>query len=127
MPTGATTIAATATSAPFAPFAPLAVLKLIGFVLLMLGLVGLHARQSAAAGTLGKVGVLTAFTGTALVCGDWWFEAFAVPWLAQVAPDLLTAPASGPLLAGGVLSLTGFTIGWLVFAAASFRARVFPR
>jgi hypothetical protein len=119
-----TTIAATVTSAPFLVFT---LLKLGGFTLLMLGLVSLYARQSAAAGVLGSLGFLTAFIGTALVTGDWWFEAFAFPWLAQAAPGLVATPASGILLLGGMLSFSTFTIGWLTFAAATFRARVFPR
>ena len=119
-----TTMTATVTGVPFLVFT---LLKLVGFVCLMLGLVSLYARQSAAAGLLGFVGFLTAFVGTALVTGDWWFEAFAFPWLAQTAPDLVATPASGALLLGGVMSFTIFTIGWLIFAAATLRARDFPR
>jgi hypothetical protein len=122
--TDPTTIAARANSGPPLVFA---LLKLVGFILLLLGLVTLYARQSAAAGVLGFLGFLTAFCGTALVTGDWWFEAFAFPWLAQAAPDLVTTAASGTLLTGGVLSFTTFTIGWLIFASATFRAHVFPR
>ena len=121
---GPATIAATVTSVPFLAFT---LLKLAGFVFLMLGLVSLYARQSATAGVLGLLGFLTAFVGTALVTGDWWFEAFAFPWLAQAAPDLVATPATGVLLLGGMLSFTTFTIGWLIFAAATFRSRVFPR
>ena len=119
-----TTIAATVTSVPFLVFM---LSTLVGFVFLMLGLVSLYARQSAAAGMLGFVGFLTAFVGTALVTGDWWFEAFAFPWLAQTAPDLVATPVGGRLLLGGVVGFITFTIGWLIFAAATFRARVFPR
>ena len=45
----------------------------------------------------------------------------------QAAPELVATPAGGTLLLGGMLSFTTFTIGWLIFAAATFRARVFPR
>jgi hypothetical protein len=124
LPTDPTTIAATAISPLFLAFT---LLKLAGFILLMLGLVGLYARQSATAGRLGLLGFLTAFLGTALVTGDWWFEAFAFPWLAQVSPDVVATPASGTLLTGGLASFTTFTIGWLIFAAATYRAHVFPR
>ena len=124
LPTDPTTMAVTAAGVPFLVFA---LLKLVGFVLLMLGLVGLYARQSAAAGLLGFVGFLTAFAGTAFVMGDWWFEAFVVPWLARVSPALVVTPADGTLLLGGVLSFTAFTLGWVLFGAATFRARVFPR
>lgn len=91
------------------------------------GLVSLYARQSDAAGLLGSLGFLTAFIGTALVAGDWWFEAFAFPWLVQAAPDLVATPAGGTLLLGGVVGFITFAIGWFLFAAATFRAQVFPR
>jgi hypothetical protein len=118
------TLAATAASPPFLVFA---LLKLAGFILLMPGLVSLYVRQSVAAGALGFVGFVTAFVGSALVLGDWWFEAFVVPWLARVAPTVVTTPADGTLLLGGVLSFSVFALGWLIFGAATFRARVFPR
>ena len=119
-----TTITTTVTGVPFLVFA---LLKLVGFVFLMLGLVSLYARQSAATGRLGFIGFLTTFAGTALVTGDWWFEAFAFPWLAQAAPDLVATPVGGTLLLGGAVGFITFTVGWLIFAAATFRARVFPR
>ena len=103
------------------------ILKLAGFVMLLLGLVGLYARQSAAGGILGSIGFLVAFSGTALVTGDWWFEAFVVPWLADVAPRSLEVPPSGTLIAGGMTGFALFALGWVLFGIASFRARVFPR
>jgi hypothetical protein len=122
--TDPSTIAETVTSVPFLV---VMLFKLVGFVFVMLGLVCLYARQSGAAGRLGFVGFLTAFFGTALVTGDWWFEAFAFPWLVQAAPDLVATPASGTLALGGVLGFITFATGWLIFAAATFRARVLPR
>lgn len=103
------------------------ILKLSGFVLLLLGLVGLYARQSVAGGMLGLIGFLVAFLGTVLVAGDWWFEAFVVPWLAEVAPQTLELTPSGTLIAGGVTGFALFASGWVLFEIASFRSRVFPR
>lgn len=103
------------------------ILKLSGFVLLLLGLVGLYVRQSVAGGMLGLIGFLVAFSGTVLVAGDWWFETFAVPWLAEVAPQSLGVTPSGTLIAGGVTGFALFALGWVLFGIASFRAQVFPR
>ena len=103
------------------------ILKLLGFFLLLLGLVGLYARQSVEAGVLGLIGFLAAFLGTMLVAGDWWFEAFAVPYLAGVAPQALAEGASGTLVVGGLAGFVLFALGWVLFGLASFRARVFPR
>jgi hypothetical protein len=103
------------------------ILKLLGFFLLLLGLVGLYARQSVEAGVLGMIGFLVAFLGTMLVAGDWWFEAFAVPYLAGAAPQVLAEGASGTLVVGGLAGFVLFALGWVLFGVASFRARVFPR
>ena len=124
LPSDAAALATTATSAPFLVSA---LLKLVGFLFLMLGLVTLYAHQAVAAGRLGLVGFATAFAGTLLVTGDWWFEAFAVPWLAQTAPGLFAMPAGSTRLLGGAISFTTFSAGWVVFGAATLRARVFPR
>ena len=60
------------------------------------------------------------------MAGDWWYEAFAVPRLAEVAPEAIDTFVGGRLLAGGLLSFVLFGIGWLLFGIASMRARVFP-
>lgn len=103
------------------------VLGLVALVLLLLALVGLYARQWEATGGLGLVGFLLAFAGTTLVAGDWWFEAFVGPVLADAAPALLERPPGGWLLTGGATTFTAFAIGWALFGIASLRARVFPR
>ena len=106
-----------------APYAVEALLLLLGDVLLLFGLFGLYVRQSEAAGTLGLVGFLVAFLGTALTVGVDWDEVFVVPILADAAPELLDA---GPPL-GIILSFGVFTVGWVLFGLATLRARVYPR
>ena len=101
--------------------------KLAGFILLLLGLVGLYTRQSDTGGVLGLIGFLVAFLGTGLVLGDWWFEAFAVPWLADVAPHALSVPPSGTLITGGLTGFAIFATGWTLFGVGCFRASIFPR
>jgi len=59
--------------------------------------------------------------------GDWWYEAFAVPRLAAVAPDVVDTFVGGRLFIGGVTSFMLFGIGWIMYGAASTRARVIPR
>jgi hypothetical protein len=59
--------------------------------------------------------------------GDWWYEAFAVPRLAAVAPDVVDTFVGGRLFIGGVTSFVLFGIGWIMYGAASTRARVIPR
>ena len=102
-------------------------LTLLAVSLLLLGLVGLYARQSAASGTLGLLGFLVAFLGTLLLAGYWWWEAFAVPYLAEQAPALVAATPTGWLLAGRTMSFGVFALGWVLCGLASLRARVFPR
>ena len=104
------------------------VVRVFAFFWLLLGLVGLYARQSEEAGRLGLVGFLLAFLGTMLIAGDLWFEAFAFPYLMEVAPKTLEGESpGGTLIAGAGVSFLTFNTGWLLFGIASFRARVFPR
>lgn len=102
-------------------------LALVGFVLLLLALVGLYDDQAQSLGGLGAAGFLTAFFGTVLTAGDWWFESFAVPEIARAAPQILEQAPGGRLLLGGVVTFLTFGIGWILFAAATLRARTFPR
>ena len=54
-------------------------IALLGMAVLLLALTAIYTRESAALGRLGLIGYLTAFLGTMMVAGDWWFEAFAIP------------------------------------------------
>ena len=90
----------------------------------MLGLVGLYSSQSEPAGFLGLLGFLVAFLGTALVSGALWFELFITPSLAVEAPDLAEAELG---LAGFAIPFLLVVVGWVLFGAATLRARVYPR
>src|SRR5215210_3877906 len=102
-------------------------LALVAMFALLLALSGLFARQAAVAGKLGLIGYLTAFLGTMLVAGDWWYEAFIGPVLREQAPELLATAPSGSILVGAVLTAAMFGAGWLIFGLASLRAGVFAR
>ena len=83
----------------------------------------LQARE---AGVLGVIALGAAILGTVFMAGDWWFEAFAVPRIAEVAPSVMVGFAQSRLLFGGLLSFALFGIGWVLYGIASVRARVFP-
>ena len=63
----------------------------VAFPLLLIALVALYWRQASRAGLFGAVAFCTALTGTVGLGGDMWFEGFAVPWLAEVAPAVISA------------------------------------
>lgn len=113
-----------ARSATSAPYALVFLLYLIGTALLLLGLVSLYAGQSEAAGILGLVGFLTTFFGTVMLVGALWFELFITPALAARAPELAEAELG---LVGFILVFFFGVLGWLLFGAATLRARVYPR
>jgi hypothetical protein len=99
----------------------------VAFPLLMLALVGLYWRQAREAGRFGAIAFSIAAAGTVLLGGDMYFEGFAAPWLAQVAPQLFSLPR-GPLLAAAwLVSVVLFSLGWALFGLASWRARILPR
>ena len=60
---------------------------LLGFVVLMLFLVASHEWLEAGVGRLGVAATMVAVVGTMALGGDLWFETFAVPWLADEAPN----------------------------------------
>jgi hypothetical protein len=100
---------------------------LLGMGVLLLALTALYTREATALGRLGLAGYLTAFLGTLLVAGDWWFEAFVVPGIATQAPEILTGSLGWSVLAGAVTTIAFFAIGWTLFGIAAFRTGVFGR
>jgi hypothetical protein len=84
-----------------------------------------HAAKSRT--QLGLIAFLVAFVGTALFVGINWTYTFAVPSLAEGAPEILDTDPSGVLVAGFTLTLVLFGLGWLLFGLASLGAGVLPR
>jgi hypothetical protein len=70
---------------------------------------------------------LVAFVGTVLVAGACWEETFAVPVLAQEAPELYEAGPPTLVTLGFIISFGAFSLGWLLFGVAALRARLYPR
>jgi hypothetical protein len=107
-------------------------LRLLGLVLLVWGLIGIYTPQSRAAGTFGLWTFVFVFLATALAVGNTWAEVFVYPTLAQIAPAMLSGVGFGTEAAmyisvGINLSYPLFFLGLILFAAATFWARVYPR
>ena len=102
-------------------------LALVAMYALLLALTGLYLRQATAAGRLGLVGYLVAFMGTLLVAGDWWFESFVAPRIADLAPQVMDGAVTGSMAVGAAMTFGLFALGWTVFGIATFRANVYPR
>lgn len=103
------------------------VMSILGFVLLVIALVAVYNSEASCAGAFGALAFAAAVLGTMFMTGDWWYEAFAVPRLAEIAPDVVDTFVGGRLIMGGLTSFALFGIGWIMFGAASLRARVIPR
>jgi hypothetical protein len=71
------------------------------------------------------------FLCTALAVGNVWAEVFAYPTLAQIAPDMLSGAGfeteAAFMSTGLSMSYPLFFLGLVLFAAATFWARVYPR
>src|SRR5687767_14585341 len=102
-----------------------AVLCMAGAVPLTLGLTGIYLYQAEQAGPFGLVAFLVALTGSALMIASDWNELFAGPTLVQIPGFEESFPAM--LVAGFILNVGLYVLGWLLFGIASFQARVFPR
>ncbi len=103
------------------------VVSILAFALLVIALVALYDREARSAGAFGALAFGAAVIGTMFMTGDWWYEAFAVPRLAEVEPDAIESFVGGRLIIGGVTSFVLFGIGWIMYGVASIRARVIPR
>ena len=97
------------------------------FVGLAVGLVALHERLAPHTGRLGLVGFLAALAGTMTQGGNMWFDGFAVPWLADVAPQVFDAEKTITLQVGALAAYLLFALGWMLFGLAVLRARVGAR
>src|SRR5215207_5913991 len=106
-------------------------LRLLGLVLLLWGLIGIYGPQSRAAGNFGLWTFVVVFLGTALAVGNVWAEVFVYPTLAQIAPAMLSGAGfeteAAYMSTGLSLSYPLFFLGLILFAAATFWTRVYPR
>jgi len=98
-----------------------------GFCALLVALIGAYGWGVHKAGRFGVIAFVTAIVGTMLLGGDLWFETFAVPWLADVAPASLDTDPTTVIAIGAVASYLSFAIGWVLFGIAAFRAGAFPK
>lgn len=102
----------------------------VGAIFMLLGLVGLYADQMEASGRLGFAGFVLAFIGTACFVGTGMITGFVWPMVAREAPAALEpggAMFHFPAVTPPVLAALFVTVGYSVFGAASWRARVLPR
>jgi len=83
----------------------------IGFVALMLFIISSHGWWGQKSGWLGVVATFAAVIGTMSLGGDLWFETFAVPWLADQAPNALSTEPTVMLGLGAIASYLLFAIG----------------
>ncbi len=105
-------------------------LRLLSLILLPWALIGIYGRQSKAAGTFGLWAFALVFLGATLTVGNVWAEVFVWPTLAQAAPGMMSGSVtdmSSYLVAGLNVSFPLFGLGLILFGAATFRARVYPR
>jgi hypothetical protein len=106
-------------------------LRLLSMVLLVWALIGIYGPQSRAAGAFGLWTFVVVFLGTTLAAGNTWAEVFVYPTLTQLAPGMVpggfTTEAAAYMSVGLTLSYPLFFLGLILFAAATFWARVYPR
>jgi len=103
------------------------VVALIAAVLLVFVVIALYAQRGDGGGRLRTVAYTVTLAGTVLLAGDYWFEAFIVPYLADVAPTVLGGDPGGIVLGGVVASFIVYGVGWLLLGIASYRDRSLPR
>jgi hypothetical protein len=98
----------------------------VTFFGLAVALVALYGWLDLRAGWFGLIAFLVALAGTLTQGGNMWFEGFAVPWLAQVAPSVFTAEKTITLQVGALAAYLLFALGWILFGIAVLRTRTVP-
>jgi hypothetical protein len=93
-----------------------------GFVMLILFLVASPEWLEAGAGRLGVAATIAAVVGTMALGGDLWFETFAVPWLADEAPNAFDTSPTVLFGLGALASYWLFAVGWVLYGVATLRA-----
>jgi hypothetical protein len=103
------------------PFQLGGVAYFVGFVLLMLFLVASHEWLETDARRLGVAATTAAVVGTMALGGDLWFETFAVPWLADEAPNAFDTSPTVLFGLGALASYFLFALGWVLYGVAVLR------
>jgi hypothetical protein len=98
----------------------------VAFIGLAIALVALHERLAPRYGRYGLIAFLAALVGTMTQGGNMWFDGFAAPWLAEVAPQVFDAEKTITLVVGALAAYLTFALGWVLFGIALLRARVLP-
>ena len=97
----------------------------VAFIGFAIALVALHERFAPRFGRYGLIAFLVAFAGTMTQGGNMWFDGFAAPWIAEVAPQVFAAEKTITLWSARC-RLPTFALGWVLFGIALLRARVLP-
>ncbi|MFC5141134.1 hypothetical protein ACFPK1_23060 [Actinomycetospora rhizophila] len=95
----------------------------VALVVLAVALVAVYLREAPALSTAGFVAALA---GVVFFGGNMWFDGFAAPWLAGVAPEIFAVERTGPLVVGALASYLLFGLGWVLWGVALLRARAHP-
>ena len=98
----------------------------VAFIGLAIALVALHERLAPRYGRYGLIAFLAALVGTMTQGGNMWFDGFAAPWLAEVAPQVFDAEKTITLVVGAIVAYLTFALGWVLFGIALLRTRVVP-
>jgi len=99
----------------------------IGSLLLLAGMPGICVRQASRAGWPGFVGFALTFLGMFMLTSSSFTNLLIVPWLAQVAPQVIAHGDGPPALF--VFFLMGhllFAVGGILLGIAMLRARILP-
>lgn len=99
----------------------------LSFGVLAVALVAMYLRQAREAGGFGALAFVVALVGVVQFGGNMWFDGFAAPWIAEVAPAAFAAERTAVLLTGALASYVLFGLGWVLMGVSMLRARVFPR
>ena len=111
------------------PWAVAHTLHVVAAALFLVATVGLWAGQAREAGRAGVVALVAGLVGSGLFLALGAFTAFVVPVMVRHTPALgeATGPFFDPPFWFVGVGIVGYSLGWLLTAWATARARVHPR
>lgn len=101
--------------------------QIVTLLLGQFGLIGLYAAQIERGGKLGLAGFVIAFAGMSLNYGLKFIYGYVAPILIGAHPEAVADIGAGPYAIVEMTTLVVYALGWALFGAATYRAKIFPR
>lgn len=101
----------------------------VSFIFILLGITGLFAFLESSLGKLGKLAFFLTFSGSVMVAGIKWMNAYVQPVIEQYAPEFFQAAPVNPSPLGEALTISFalMSIGWMLWTLLMLKTSIVSR